>query len=94
MKLHISPCPNDTFTFHAMIHGLVDTEGLTFDPVFDDIDALNSAAIDHPEDEEVIKISYAALPEAAEAFWLLASGSALGHGNGPLWHFPGGLAQK
>lgn len=84
MKLHISPCPNDTFTFHAMIHGLVDTEGLTFDPVFDDIDALNSAAIDHPTDEEVIKISYAALPEAAEAFWLLASGSALGHGNGPL----------
>ena len=59
MKLHISPCPNDTFTFHAMIHGLVDTEGLTFDPVFDDIDALNAAAVDRPDEEEVIKISYA-----------------------------------
>lgn len=84
MKLHISPCPNDTFTFHAMIHGLVDTEGLTFDPVFDDIDALNAAAVDRPDEEEVIKISYAALPEAVGAFRLLESGSALGHGNGPL----------
>lgn len=84
MKLHISPCPNDTFTFHAMIHSLVDTEGLVFDPVFDDIDALNGAAIRCPEDEEVIKISYAALPEAVGSFRLLESGSALGHGNGPL----------
>ena len=84
MKLHISPCPNDTFTFHAMIHGLVDTEGLTFDPVFDDIDALNAAAVHRPDEEEIIKISYAALPEAVGAFRLLESGSALGHGNGPL----------
>ncbi len=84
MKLHISPCPNDTFTFHAMIHGLVDTEGIAFDPVFDDIDALNRAAIQHPGDEDVVKISYAALPEAAGSFRLLESGSALGHGNGPL----------
>lgn len=84
MKLHISPCPNDTFTFHAMIHTLVDTEGLVFDPVFDDIDALNGAAVCHPQDEDVIKISYAALPEAAGSFRLLESGSALGHGNGPL----------
>lgn len=84
MKLHISPCPNDTFTFHAMIHGLVDTEGFTFDPVFDDIDALNGAAIGRPQDEDVIKISYAALPEAVGSFRLLDSGSALGHGNGPL----------
>ena len=65
MKLHISPCPNDTFTFHAMIHGLVDTEGLTFEPVFDDIDALNQAAADSPGNEEIIKISYAALPETS-----------------------------
>lgn len=84
MKLHISPCPNDTFTFHAMIHGLVDTEGIAFEPVFDDINALNGAAIQHPGDEDVIKISYAALPETAGSFRLLESGSALGHGNGPL----------
>lgn len=84
MKLHISPCPNDTFTFHALIHGLVDTEGLRFEPVFDDIDALNRAAIESPDEEEVLKISYAALPEAIGVFRLLESGSALGFGNGPL----------
>ncbi|MDE6499775.1 MAG: 1,4-dihydroxy-6-naphthoate synthase, partial [Rikenella sp.] len=59
MKLHISPCPNDTFTFHALIHGLVDTEGLRFEPVFDDIDALNRAAIEAPDEEQIVKISYA-----------------------------------
>lgn len=87
MKLHISPCPNDTFTFHALIHRLVDTEGMSFEPVFDDIDALNDAAVNEPEGEDVIKISYAALPAALSAgtgFRLLESGSALGHGNGPL----------
>ena len=84
MKLHISPCPNDTFTFHAMIHRLVDTEGLSFEPVFDDIDALNEAAVARPDEEEIVKISYAALPEAIGAFRLLESGSALGYGNGPL----------
>lgn len=84
MKLHISPCPNDTFTFHAMIHGLVDTEGLAFTPVFDDIDALNRAATGTPEEEEIIKISYAALPSVIASFRLLDAGSALGYGNGPL----------
>lgn len=86
MKLHISPCPNDTFTFHAMIHGLVDTEGLRFDPVFDDIDVLNRTAAEGTQ-EDVIKVSYAALPgllNAGEGYRVLESGSALGHGNGPL----------
>lgn len=67
-----------------MIHGLVDTEGTTFEPVFDDIDALNRAAVDRPEEEDIIKISYAALPEVTASFRLLDAGSALGYGNGPL----------
>ena len=71
MRLHISPCPNDTFIFHALIHGLVDTEGVDFDVRFDDIEALNRAAIERDDEEDVIKISYAALPEVAGAFRLL-----------------------
>ena len=31
LTLGISPCPNDTFIFDAMLNGLVDNEGLTFD---------------------------------------------------------------
>lgn len=87
MKLHISPCPNDTFTFHAMIHGLVDTEGLSFDVLFDDIDRLNRDACSGAPEEDVVKVSYAALPSVIEAgggYRVLESGSALGHGNGPL----------
>lgn len=34
IKLSISPCPNDTFMFHAMLHGLVDTAGIEFDTTF------------------------------------------------------------
>lgn len=45
IPLYISPCPNDTFIFHALIHGLVDTEGLDFEPHFCDIDQLNSLAL-------------------------------------------------
>lgn len=86
-KLHISPCPNDTFIFHAMIHGLVDTEGLDFEPVFDDIDLLNRSALLSPCDEDVVKVSYASLPAvlaSGEGYYLLESGGALGHGNGPV----------
>lgn len=84
VKLHISPCPNDTFTFHAMIHGLVDTSGMRFSPLFDDIDVLNHAAIEQPDDEQIIKVSYGALPAMTGHFRVSTSGSALGFGNGPL----------
>ncbi len=84
MKLHVSPCPNDCFIVHAMKHGLVDTDGMTFELVFDDIDRLNRAAIEHPDTEEIVKISYAALPLLTPNFRILDAGSALGRGNGPL----------
>ena len=44
MTLGFSPCPNDTFIFHAMTHGLVDTEGLTFEVLMEDVEQLNQAA--------------------------------------------------
>ena len=37
-----SPCPNDTFAFHALVHGLV--PGVQVTPHLDDIEALNSRA--------------------------------------------------
>jgi len=46
MKLQIgySPCPNDTFIFDAMVHGKVDTEGLSFEPQLADVEELNVRA--------------------------------------------------
>ena len=45
MKLYVSPCPNDTFMFDAMINNRIDTEGLCFDVEYFDIEELNRRAI-------------------------------------------------
>ena len=42
LSLAISPCPNDTFMFDAMLNGRIDTEGLEFEVVFKDIEELNA----------------------------------------------------
>ena len=44
ISLGFSPCPNDTFIFDAMIHQRIDTEGLQFDLVMEDVEALNQRA--------------------------------------------------
>ncbi|WP_022793254.1 1,4-dihydroxy-6-naphthoate synthase [Marinococcus halotolerans] len=82
MKIAFSPCPNDTFVFHAWTHGLLkDTEAP--EVTFADIDITNHWAA-NKEGPEVMKISYAALPWVLEDYALLPSGGALGYGCGPL----------
>jgi 1,4-dihydroxy-6-naphthoate synthase len=77
-----SPCPNDTFVFHAWSHGLI--EGApAIDVVHADIDVTNTwlGARNH----DVLKISYGALPWAIQdGYRLLPAGGALGRGCGPL----------
>ena len=82
VRLAISPCPNDTFMFDAMLNGRIDTEGLQFEVDYLDIEQLNSAALEHRYD--VTKCSTAILPAIIHNYRLLDSGSALGRGNGPL----------
>lgn len=82
LKLYISPCPNDTFMFHALVHGLVDCEGLEFKVEYHDIEQLNSRAM--AAEADVSKISCAVLPALKKHYALLDSGAALGRGNGPL----------
>jgi 1,4-dihydroxy-6-naphthoate synthase len=82
LKLYISPCPNDTFMFHALVHNLVDCEGLEFDVEYHDIEELNSRAM--ATEADVSKISCAVLPALMKSYALLDSGAALGRGNGPL----------
>lgn len=81
MRLAFSPCPNDTFVFHAWTHGLI--EGAP--PVavtYADIDVTNTAA--ERGEFDVVKVSYAALPWLLGRYRLLPSGGALGRGCGPL----------
>ncbi|HLU28856.1 MAG TPA: 1,4-dihydroxy-6-naphthoate synthase [Glycomyces sp.] len=81
--LHLahSPCPNDTFIYHAWTSGLLDGAP----PVrltFADIDVTNTACARGEFD--VAKVSYAALPYLGEEWRLLPAGGALGRGCGPL----------
>lgn len=82
MKIAFSPCPNDTFIFHAWVHGLLqDAPELTV--TYADIDITNSLAATYG-DHDILKISYAALPYIHPEYALLPCGGALGRGCGPL----------
>ena len=80
--LGISPCPNDTFIFDALVNKKIDTEGFHFKVWHEDVQTLNQWAIEGKLD--FLKISYGTLPLVVKDYALLNSGSALGKGVGPL----------
>ena len=82
LSLGFSPCPNDTFIFYAMVHGKVDTEGLEFEVLLEDVEALNQKAFANALD--ITKLSYHAYGHLLEDYLLLNAGSALGNNCGPL----------
>ncbi|SDI36719.1 1,4-dihydroxy-6-naphthoate synthase [Desulfosporosinus hippei] len=82
MKVAFSPCPNDTFVFHAWVHGLI-PGAPRIDVKYADIDITNNLAA-ASKDLDVVKISYAALPWVLPDYALLPCGGALGKGCGPL----------
>lgn len=82
LTLGFSPCPNDTFIFDALIHGKIDTEGLSLKVFFDDVETLNQKALRGELD--ITKLSFHAFAYVAEQYALLDAGSALGFGVGPL----------
>ena len=82
LRLAISPCPNDTFMFDAIVNKRIDLEGYTFDVEYHDIEQLNERVLGG--EAQVSKCSTALLRAVGERYRLLDSGSALGRGNGPL----------
>ncbi len=82
MQLGLSSCPNDTFVFHALLHGLVDTDGMTFSPVIDDVEALNARAF--RSELPVTKLSFHTFMKIRDRYELLDAGAAFGFGCGPL----------
>jgi 1,4-dihydroxy-6-naphthoate synthase len=87
MKIAFSPCPNDTFVFHAWVHDLIpDAPKLDLEDVrYADIDITNGLAADSGSSGlDVMKISFAALPYVSSDYMLLPCGGALGRGCGPL----------
>ncbi|MEY9872312.1 1,4-dihydroxy-6-naphthoate synthase [Streptacidiphilus sp. MAP12-33] len=81
LTIAYSPCPNDTFVFHAWAHGLV-AGAVPPEVTFADIDITNGLA--ERGELDVLKISYGQLPWVLDEYALLPCGGALGRGCGPL----------
>lgn len=82
MKIAFSPCPNDTFIFHAWVHGLI-PNAPKLNVTYADIDVTNQLA-EREDGPQIMKISCAALPWINPNYALLPCGGALGRGCGPL----------
>ena len=80
LNFAFSSCPNDTFAFHALVHGLV--PGPRVVPHLDDVEALNARA--ERGEAEITKISIAAYPRIRNRYALLRAGGAAGFGVGPI----------
>jgi 1,4-dihydroxy-6-naphthoate synthase len=82
LRIGLSPCPNDAFIFHALLHGRVKTKGVAFEPVMEDVETLNERML--RGELEVTKASFAAFAHARDRYAAVRTGGALGRGNGPL----------
>lgn len=82
LTLGYSPCPNDTFIFNALIHGLIPCPNIEFSERLEDVETLNQLALGGILD--LTKISYHAFGHLRDQYVLLKSGGALGRGCGPL----------
>src|SRR5215208_486521 len=82
LTLGISPCPNDTFIFDALVNGALDAGTLRFDVFHEDVETLNEWAMEGRLD--VTKVSYGVVPEISSRYVVLTAGGALGRGVGPL----------
>lgn len=85
ISLGISSCPNDTFIFHALLHGLVRPEyrdGVAINLHMADVEELNKLALSGKL--EISKISVGVLPWILDNYIVISSGAALGFGCGPL----------
>jgi 1,4-dihydroxy-6-naphthoate synthase len=80
--LAYSSCPNDTFIFKGIAKHLIDTRGLAFNIVLEDVETLNQNAARGTYD--ITKLSFAALGNLLDKYALLRTGAALGMGCGPL----------
>lgn len=82
LSLAFSPCPNDTFIFHALATGLVRVPGVAFDVTLADVERLNEFAASGTPD--ICKVSVAAAAGVLDQYCILRAGGALGRGVGPV----------
>jgi 1,4-dihydroxy-6-naphthoate synthase len=77
-----SPDSDDAFMFYALATKKVRSSKVTFRHVLEDIETLNRKAMEGQY--ELSAISYHAYPYVADKYVLMASGSSIGDGYGPM----------
>ncbi len=77
-----SPDPDDAFMFFALAKDLIDTRGLRFDHILQDIQTLNERATRGELDISAISIHAYAF--VSHTYALLPSGASMGDGYGPM----------
>ncbi len=77
-----SPDPDDAFMFYALAADKIETEGLTFRHVIEDIETLNRRAMESELD--VTAISIHAYAYVLDQYALLTSGASMGDNYGPM----------
>jgi 1,4-dihydroxy-6-naphthoate synthase len=77
-----SPDPDDAFMFYALADKKIDTAGLTFKHVIQDIETLNRRAMNAELD--VTAVSIHAYAYVLDQYALLTSGASMGDNYGPL----------
>ncbi|MDQ6610494.1 MAG: 1,4-dihydroxy-6-naphthoate synthase [Bacteroidota bacterium] len=82
LSLGFSSCPNDTFIFDALVNHKIDTEGIDFEAVLEDVQTLNTWAAEGKL--HITKLSFPALFNQTKTYAILNAGAALGKGVGPL----------
>ncbi len=81
LSLGYSPCPNDTFIFHALAHGLAPFPA-KLDIFHTDVEELNQRVLAGIPD--ISKVSASILPKILDDYVILRCGGALGRGCGPI----------
>lgn len=93
IRCAISPDADDLFMFRALMLGLIDTQGLSFDISTADTDALNRAAGGETLSEDALPhvsaISIAWYPSLSATWQLLPHGGSVGRNYGPVLVAPG-----
>jgi 1,4-dihydroxy-6-naphthoate synthase len=81
-NIGISPCPNDTYIFYALINKKIDLSGYKFNFIFRDVEQLNRLALE--KELDICKLSYHAFAKVSFMYQLLRSGGAFGINKGPI----------
>ena len=87
-----SPDPDDAFMFYAIAHGKIETGGITFSHVIEDIESLNKRAF--KSELEVTALSAFAFFQVADKYALMPCGASIGDNYGPILVSTGSIYPK